>query len=70
MKPEELKVELIPRKPRIVTVDNLPTFVKVEHVPSKITVTKYHRSQYKAKEEAIEELEILVELWSGDLKGE
>jgi len=64
IKPEELKVEILRCKQRQVTVDNQPTFVKTEHIPSKITVTKYNRSQYKAKEECIEELEMLVEIWA------
>ena len=63
MEEKDLKVELLPSKPKVITVDNMPTFVKIEHMPSKITVTKYHRSQYKAKQEAIEELEVLVEIW-------
>ena len=64
IKPEELKIEILSCKPKQITVDKLPTFVKIEHIPSKITVTKYHRSQYKAKNECIEELEMLVEIWA------
>ena len=38
-------------------------FVKLTHVPSGISVTKEGQSQSKAKNEAMEELEVLVELW-------
>lgn len=39
-------------------------FVKIEHIPSGITVTKHSgRSQVKARDEAMEELEMLVEIW-------
>ncbi len=41
-------------------------FVKIKHIPSGITVTKENKSQVKAKEEALEELEMLVELWESE----
>ena len=41
-------------------------FVKIKHVTSGITVTKENKSQVKAKEEALEELEMLVELWESE----
>lgn len=63
--PTELRIDVLACKPKKITVDNNPTFVKLEHMPSRITVTKYNKSQYKAKEEAVEELEMLVELWEG-----
>ena len=62
--PEDLRVDVLSCKPKQFMVGNNPTFVKIEHKPSKITVTKYNRSQYKAKEEGLEELEMLVEIWA------
>ncbi len=41
-------------------------FVKIKHIHSGITVTKENKSQVKAKEEALEELEMLVELWESE----
>ncbi len=38
-------------------------FVRIEHIPSGITVTKHSTSQIKARDEAMEELKMLVELW-------
>ena len=62
--PEDLRVDVLSCKPKQLMVGNNPTFVKIEHIPSKIAVTKYNRSQYKAKEEGLEELEMLVEIWA------
>jgi len=40
-------------------------FVKIEHIPSGISVTKHSgRSQIRARDEAMEELKMLVEIWT------
>ena len=41
-------------------------FVKLTHLPSGISVTKESRAQVIAKNDAMEELEVLVELWEGE----
>jgi protein subunit release factor A len=43
--------------------ENNCRFVKIEHVPSGIVVTKYGRFQINAKNEAMEEIENLIALW-------
>lgn len=61
----DLKVDCFTRKRNVVDVCCIPTaFVKIEHIPSKIIVTKHNsRSLLKARDEAMEELEMLVQLW-------
>ena len=65
LKPEDLRVEVI-RKPMIVEVFPRNEFVKITHLPSGISVTKHNNSQLKARNEALEELEVLVEIYNGE----
>lgn len=59
----DIKLSVIRPKPRQQDVDNQGFFIKVEHIESKITVTKFSRTSIKGKGEAVEELEILVKAW-------
>jgi protein subunit release factor A len=65
--PNELRIDCFfegtSRKGRMVIYPYRCNFVKIAHIPSGITVTKESKSQVKAKQEALEELEMLVELW-------
>lgn len=63
IKPEELRIDVFRPRTTGMHVQALPSYVKIEHVPSGITVTKKHRSQLKAKEECIAELEELLIGW-------
>lgn len=40
-------------------------FVKITHIESDICVTKEGKTQLKARDEAFEELNMLIELWEG-----
>ena len=42
---------------------NMDRFVRIKHIESGITVTKYAKSQLRAKEMAVDELVQLVGLW-------
>ena len=66
--PDELKVDCFfdkASKNGQVTYPHRCQFVKLTHIPSGIAVTKESRSQIIARNEAIEEIEVLVELWEG-----
>ena len=58
----DIKVELI-HTPYPSTFDRQPSFVKVTHVPTGITSTKYHKYQITARDEAIFEIECLLEVF-------
>ena len=62
---EDLKIDVIPMKRHKIDVNSIHgAIIKIEHIPSGIIVTKYHKkTQVKAKEEALEELKILVAHW-------
>ncbi len=64
---KDIKVSTFLRRRKDMDVATITTqFVKVEHMPSGITVTKHsERSQVRAKADCIDELELLVELWEG-----
>ncbi len=66
MKREDLKVTVIDMKRYRVDVTSIHgAIVKIEHIPSGIVVTKQDKlAQHKAKEEALKELEQLVNFWS------
>lgn len=63
--PKDLKIDVFKQKPKKgMQVYSRHDFVKIEHLPSGITVTKHSdRGQIRAKNECMEELEVLVELW-------
>lgn len=65
MKAEDLKIDVIGPVRHEVDVCHIPdVFVKIEHTPSGITVTKHSRKgSVYAKDRAMEELEMLVEIW-------
>lgn len=65
MNREDLTIDVINSKRNGMQVaENLHNFVIIKHIPSGISVTKYHRrSQIIARDEALEELEFLVNLW-------
>jgi protein subunit release factor A len=46
--------------------ENNCRFVKIEHVPSGIVVTKYNKYQIDAKSEAMEEIEMLINIWEAN----
>lgn len=61
---KDIKVDVIKSvSPYITENQNRDRFVKLEHIPSGITVTKYHKSLMKAKKLAIKEIEELITLW-------
>jgi len=57
----DIKVELI-HSPYPSTFVRQPSFVKVTHIPTGITVTKCHEYQIIARDEAIFEIECLLEI--------
>lgn len=65
MKQEDLKISVIDMKKCAVDVTSIHgAIVKIEHIPSGIVVTKNDKlAHHKAKEEALKELEQLVNFW-------
>ena len=59
----DTKVDVLTYKSKGMDVYPRNQFVRIEHIPSGITVTKHSTSQIKARDEAMEELKMLVELW-------
>jgi protein subunit release factor A len=69
IKPDEIRVDCFygkESKNGQVTFPQRCQFVKITHIQSGISVTKESRTQIIARNEAFEELEILVELWKGE----
>lgn len=64
LKLEDLRIEIIRNIHNVNVYHKADYFIKVTHEPSGICVTKHNRSQFKAKDEALEELELLVELYN------
>ena len=64
LNPEDLRIEIIRNINNVDVYPKAEEFIKVTHEPSGICVTKHNRSQIKAKDEALEELELLVELYN------
>lgn len=61
---KDIKLDIIKSKTRYLNVyKNRDRFVRVEHIPSGITVTKYHKSQIEAKKLAMLEINELIDLW-------
>ena len=60
IEPKDLKVDVINKPMGEVVVYPRKFFVKIEHIPTGITVSKIATSQLKAKEKCIQELEELV----------
>ena len=63
--PKDIKVDVLSHKSKGQRAGFPPSFVRIEHLPSGITVTKSRTTQIAARDEAMEELEMLVELWEG-----
>ena len=67
--PSDLKVDVFSEKSSKngqIAYPFRSNFVKLTHLPSGISVTKESRAQVIAKNDAMEELEVLVELWEGE----
>ena len=61
---KDLKVDTISCKRRLVDFGSKNiAFVKIEHIPSSITVTEVDKTQIKARNKAMIELDRLVEIW-------
>ena len=65
LNPKDLKVDVLFHKLKgQVVFPHRDQFVRIEHIPSGITVTKHStKSQIRARDEGLEELEMLVEIW-------
>lgn len=60
---EDFQIEIIAIKNHKSYSYNTQRFVKITHIESGITVTKYGRSQIKARDEAMAEITRLIDLW-------
>lgn len=60
---EDFQIEIIAIKNHRDYSYNTQRFVKITHIESNISVTKYGRSQIRARDEAMAEITRLVELW-------
>ena len=60
IEPKDLKVDIINKPMGEVVIYPRKFFVRVEHIPTGITVSKMSSSQLKAKEKCMQELEELV----------
>lgn len=59
-----IKLDVIKSKSRYLNInENRDRFVRIEHIPSGITVTKYHKHQIEAKKLALVEINELIDLW-------
>lgn len=63
IKPEDLRIDVFRPPFKGMHVQCLPSYVKVEHIPSGIVVTKCERSQLRAKEKCLAEIKKLLEAW-------
>jgi len=63
IKNKDVKLDTISIKQNGKSVDNQGSFVKIEHLNSGITVTKFDAIQIKAKNKAIDELESLLKIY-------
>lgn len=64
-KQEDIKLNVIKTNCEgIAVTENKDRFVKVEHIPSGITVTEWSQSQPKARDLAMFKLEQLFNLWN------
>lgn len=63
IKPEDIRIDVFRPRTTGMHVQALPSYVKVEHIPSGIVVTKVGRSQLRAKEECLAEIEKMLEVW-------
>lgn len=63
IKTEDLRIDVFRPRTTGMHVQCLPSYVKVEHIPSGIVVTKVGRSQLRVKEECLAEIEKLLEVW-------
>lgn len=63
LNPKDCTVTVEMQKVGTVCVSPRMSYVKICHNPTGITVTKIEKSQIKAKDKALEELEFLLELW-------
>lgn len=61
--PKDLKVTIFPRCYPEWYNENGIFIVKIEHIPSQITVTNHSPSQKQAKELCIKEIEVLLEIY-------
>ena len=67
-KQEDIKLNVIKTNCEgIAVTENKDRFVKVEHIPSGITVTEWSQSQPKARDLAIFKLEQLFNLWNSSI---
>lgn len=60
----DLKIDTIAVKQKKQDVDNNGWFVKIEHIESGITVTRFDRASVKAKAKAIGDLDLLIKIWN------
>lgn len=67
-KQEDIKLNVIQVNCKgLGTTENRDRFVKVEHIPSGITVTEWSQSQPKARDLAMFKLEQLFNLWNSSI---
>lgn len=63
IKPEDIRIDVFRPRTTGMHVQCLPNYVKIEHIPSGIVVTKCEMSQLRAKKECLAEIERLLEVW-------
>jgi len=66
MKNKDIKIDIIKKESSQINIENKGTFVRIEHLKSGITVTKFNKIQIKAKNKAIDELKLLLKIYYRD----